>query len=175
VGGSAWSNDPALPAAAPQQAPGPMAPRLPTLQIAVGGALGAGARAAIGGSLLLSAANPGPMRLLALNVIGAGLLGVLLGAALDPSRSTPAAARLGRWTPLLTTGFLGGLTTFSAMIVQAGGLGHRAGALVEGTARMNGTGLALAAGYLLASVTLGLVAFLAGRRLGQRRVVRGHA
>jgi len=161
----AGSNDP-LP-------PGPALALAPTLQIALGGALGAGARVAVGGSLLLSATSPGPWRLLAINVGGALLLGVLLGVLRDPSRPGPIAARLARWTPLLATGFLGGLTTFSAMIVQAGGLGHRAGALIEGSARMNATGLALAAGYLLVSVGAGLLALTVGRHVARRQSSAG--
>jgi CrcB protein len=167
VSRSAWSNDPS--SSAPPQA------LASALQIALGGALGAGLRVAVGGSVLLSAATPGPLRLLAINVGGAFLLGVLLGALNDPSRAGPAAEHLAWWTPLLATGFLGGLTTFSAMIVQAGGLGHRAGQLIEGSARMNATGMALAAGYLFLSVGAGLLAFVIGRRVMQRQSAAGLA
>ena len=142
-----------------------------TVQIAVGGALGAALRLAVGGSLLLAATSPGPLRLLAVNVGGAALLGLLLARV----RDAPPTEHLARWTPLLATGLLGGLTTFSAMIVQAGALGHQAGLLVPDSARMRPAGVALAAGYLLVSVTAGLLAFIAGRDLGRPRAARPRA
>jgi CrcB protein len=127
------------------------------LRIAFGGALGTGIRLLVGG-LVLSATPPGPLRLLALNVVGAGLLGWLLARRPVPER----------WMPALGTGLLGGLTTFSTMIVQAGTLGHDAGLVAPGSARMTGAGLALVGASLAASVGLGLTALLIGRRLGER-------
>jgi CrcB protein len=127
------------------------------LRIALGGALGTGIRLLVGG-LVLSATPPGPLRLLVLNVVGAGLLGWLLARRPVPER----------WMPALGTGLLGGLTTFSTMIVQAGTLGHDAGLVAPGTARMTGAGLALVGASLAASVGLGLTALLIGRRLGER-------
>ncbi len=70
--------------------------------------------------------------------------------------------------PALGAGLLGGLTTFSTMIVQAGTLGHDAGLVAPGSGRMTGVGLALVAAYLAASLSLGLAALLLGRRLGER-------
>jgi fluoride exporter len=133
--------------------------RLP--DVAIGGALGTGVRLLIGGPVVLLAAPPGPVRLLAINVGGAFLLGVLLGVR--ERRSTVT-----RWWPLLVTGLLGGLTTFSTMIVQAGSLGHAAGLVVSGSGRMTPTGLGLVSAYLAVSVTLGLAALIAGRKVGQR-------
>ena len=72
-----------------------------------------------------------------------------------------------RWMPALVTGVLGGFTTFSTMVVQAGTLGHDAGLVAPGSARMTGAGLALVAAYLTASVGLGLAALVLGRRLGR--------
>jgi fluoride ion exporter CrcB/FEX len=86
------------------------------LRIALGGAIGTAARLLAGG-LALSATPPGPLRLLAVNVLGAALLGWALSR-----RPLPEA-----WMPALTVGVLGGFTTFSTMVVQAGTLGHDAG------------------------------------------------
>ncbi len=127
------------------------------LRIALGGAVGTGIRLSVGG-LVLSATPPGPIRLLVLNVVGAGLLGWLLARRPVPER----------WMPALSAGLLGGLTTFSTMIVQAGTLGHDAGLVAPGSGRMTGAGLALVATYLAASLSLGLAALLLGRRLGER-------
>jgi CrcB protein len=127
------------------------------LRIALGGAVGTGIRLSVGG-LVLSATPPGPIRLLALNVVGAGLLGWLLAR-----RPVPEP-----WMPALGAGLLGGLTTFSTMIVQAGTLGHDAGLVAPGSGRMTGAGLALVVAYLAASLSLGLAALLFGRRLGER-------
>lgn len=127
------------------------------VRIALGGAVGTGLRLLIGAAFVLSAAPPGAARLLAINVIGA----LALGWA-SVRRPVDAA-----WMPALTTGLLGGFTTFSTMIVQAGTLGHDAGLVVPGTARMTGAGLTLVAAYLVASIGLGLVGYLVGTRLGR--------
>ncbi len=55
---------------------------------------------------------------LLVNLVGAGLLGALLGAAVD-----------GHWAALLGTGFCGALTTYSAFAVQAVQAGPRRGSL----------------------------------------------
>lgn len=133
------------------------------IDVAVGGTLGTGIRLLIGGPVLLAAAPPGPLRLLGINVGGALVLGLLIGVC-------ERSAHLARWWPLLATGLLGGLTTFSAMIVQAGSLGHAAGLVAPGSGRMTPAGLALVASYLIASVALGLAALVAGRALA--RMVR---
>lgn len=127
------------------------------LRIAVGGAVGTALRLLAGG-LVVAASQPGPLRLLAVNVIGALALGWF-----STRPPVPAA-----WMPALTTGLLGGFTTFSTMVVQAGQLGHDAGFVVPGSARMTAAGLGLVAAYLTASVTLGLAGYLLGRGLGAR-------
>jgi CrcB protein len=127
------------------------------LRIALGGAVGTGLRLLVGG-LVLAATPSGPLRLLALNVVGAGLLGWSVAR-----RPVPEA-----WMPALGAGLLGGLTTFSTMVVQAGALGHDAGLVAPGSARMTAAGLGLVAAYLTASIGLGLVALLVGRGLGGR-------
>jgi len=126
-------------------------------RIALGGALGTGLRLLAGG-LLLTATPPGPLRLLAVNVLGALMLGWV-----GVRRLVPAV-----WMPALTTGVLGGFTTFSTMVVQAGALGHGVGAITPGSTRMSGQGLALVGAYLAASVLLGLAGYLLGRSLGPR-------
>jgi len=128
-------------------------------RIALGGALGTGVRLLALG-LALTATPSGPLRLLAVNVVGAALLGWALAR-----RPLPET-----WMPALTVGVLGGLTTFSTMIVQAGTLGHDAGLIAPGSARMTGGGLALVALFLVASVGLGVVGLLLGRRVGERVV-----
>lgn len=127
------------------------------LRIALGGAVGTALRLIAAGAVL-TAAPPGPLRLLAINVAGAGLLGWVVARRPVPER----------WMPALTVGLLGGFTTFSTMVVQAGTLGHAMGLVAPGTARMTGAGLALVAAILTASVALGLVAYVVGRRLGYR-------
>ena len=134
------------------------------LRIALGGAIGTGLRLLAGG-LVLAAAPPGPLRLLTINVLGAFLIGWI--SVRPPVRSA--------WMPALSTGLLGGFTTFSTMIVQAGTLGHDAGLVVPGTARMTGAGLALVAAYLTASVALGITGCLLGRGLATRRATRRSA
>jgi CrcB protein len=125
------------------------------LRIALGGAAGTLLRL-IGAGWALSAVPPGPLRLLAINVVGATLLGWAVAR-----RPLPDG-----WMPVLTVGVLGGFTTFSTLVVQAGTLGHDAGLVAPGSGRMTGAGLALVAAYLAASVGLGLAGLLAGRRLG---------
>ncbi|MGR3485763.1 MAG: fluoride efflux transporter FluC [Paracoccaceae bacterium] len=70
------------------------------LQIMAGGALGAGARGALGLWL------PGPWTTLAVNVAGCFAIGLLWSS-------------LGRAHPFLVTGLLGGFTTFSAFSLDA--------------------------------------------------------
>lgn len=127
-------------------------------RIALGGAIGTGVR-----MLLVT----GAATLLLVNVVGAAALGALRAAA--DGWSVERRARL---LPLLATGLLGGLTTFSTMVVVAGRLGHDAGLVVPGTSRMTGAGLALAGAYLAASVLLGLTAHLAAR-VGVHRLLAG--
>ena len=125
--------------------------------VAVGGAAGTGLRLAAAAPLPLALDGLGAGRLLVVNAVGALALGALLSAAArDPRRAAVV--------PLLGTGLLGGLTTFSSMVVAAGRLGHDLG-LVDDRARMTGAGLALAAAYLLGSTVVGVVALRLGRRL----------
>ena len=108
--------------------------------------------------LALSATPSAALRLLVVNVAGAGVLG--WGLARPPVSP--------RWMPALTVGLLGGLTTFSTMVVQAGMLGHAQGLVVAGSGRMTGAGVALVAGLLAAHLLLGTGALLIARRVGER-------
>lgn len=111
------------------------------LQVALGGAAGAVAR-----YLTVLAAvrlmGPGfPWGTLAVNVLGAVLIGALVAALAQFSAT--------RLAPLLVTGFLGGFTTFSAFSLDALTLWDRGET-------------ALAAAYVVASVVLSLAGVAAG-------------
>jgi len=127
--------------------------------VALGGAAGTLMRLLVAAPVVLAASGPGPLRLIGLNVAGAGALGLVLAR-----REHSAAVR--RWWPLLATGFLGGLTTFSSMVVAAGRLGHDLGLVAPGSMRMTPAGLGLTAAYLAGSIALGLIAFRLGQRVG---------
>lgn len=115
------------------------------LLVLAGGAAGGLTRA-----LLVTHEGPGaPWLTWAINVVGAFTLGLLLAAWVRPGRS-PAWAR-----PLLGTGLLGGFTTFSAVT-------HAVDRLVA-----DGD-VVLAAGYLVATVVVGVLAAYAGLVVGGR-------
>jgi fluoride exporter len=103
------------------------------LQVVLGGGIGAGAR------YLLGLAVPFPFGTLAVNVIGSALIG-WLWASLGPKDHA--------LLPFLTTGILGGFTTFSAFSLDTF-------KLVEKGA------LAPAFAYVAASVILSLAACFA--------------
>jgi fluoride exporter len=116
--------------------------------VAVGGTVGTAVRAAI--ALAVPDVGGVPVAILAINVVGAFLLGVLLEALVrrGPDMGRRRLLRLG-----LGTGFCGGFTTYSALAVGAAEL-LRDGAVA--------TGLAYAAG----SVVLGAVAAWGGIATG---------
>lgn len=123
----------------------------------VGGSVGGGARYATG-VLWVSPAGSFPLPILTVNLTGAFLLGIVLGVAgrMGPSRYV---------RPLLGTGFCGGFTTFSSVVVTsaqlvAAGHGTVAGAYL-------GANLAggLAAGWLGVVLARGLYG---GHRVGRR-------
>lgn len=87
-----------------------------------------------------------PLQTLAVNVAGAFLLGLLLGALHRRPQARSLRLALG-------TGLLGAFTTWSGLAVQC--------VLLVRDGRAT-----LAAGYLLASLTLGVLAAAAGSRLG---------
>jgi fluoride exporter len=123
------------------------------VHVAIGGGLGALVR----GALVLAALSVADLGevvvVLALNVLGAFALGWLAGRVRHD-------ARMRRLVPLVGTGFLGALTTFSALAVHVGGA-VLAGAWV----------LALGLGAL--HLVVGTAVALLGFRLGDRRVGDG--
>ena len=108
----------------------------------LGGGLGAAARHGINRAGLALLGSGFPWWTMAINIAGSFLIGLLAGlfGALETGENT----RL-----FLTTGFLGGFTTFSAFSLDALTLWQR-GAQME------------AGGYVLGSVILSLLAAAAG-------------
>lgn len=79
------------------------------LAVALGGALGAVSRYAVSGWVSrLTRESPFPYGTLTVNLVGAFLLGLLMGIGSEGRWLLPPAVRV-----LLGVGFLGGLTTFS--------------------------------------------------------------
>jgi len=124
------------------------------LLVAAGGSVGGPARY---GLELLLGTEPGrvPWGTLAANVVGAGLLGVLVSAARRDARMSrpPAAGGPAPLVLLLGTGFLGAFTTFSTYVLQVLSLVGQYSPF-------------LALGYLLGSVAAGVAAGWVGLRLG---------
>ena len=110
--------------------------------VGVGGAIGAVLRYTVGLAITARATPGFPWNTLAVNVIGAFLIGVLMALPLG-SGVPGAATRL-----FLATGVLGGFTTFSALSYESVMLIEN-GAALAGFANMFGSGvLGLAAAWL---------------------------
>jgi CrcB protein len=124
--------------------------------VALGGASGTAARYQL--SQVVPPVQDVPVGILVVNVVGAFVLGLLLERLL---RGPDTGARLDLRL-LLGTGFLGGLTTYSALATDTVAL------LVAG-----GTGRALA--YALGTLVLGLLASLVGIWCGGRTSPPGAA
>lgn len=143
-------------AGTPTASSGPSAPRpMPRwaelLTVGVGGALGTLTRAAA--SHAWPAPSGGlPTTTLAVNLVGALLLGLLLGhlALAGPDAGVRKVVRLG-----IGTGFMGGLTTYSTFMVESERL-------------LSGGHAALGLAYLLGSLLAGLLAAAAGLALAAR-------
>ena len=113
----------------------------PFLQVALGGAAGSLARYGVNRAAL-AAFGPGvSVATLIVNVLGSFLMGLL-------------APRAAGWAPLLTTGLLGGFTTFSAFSLDAVTLWTRGQQVA-------------AAAYVAASLVLSLAALALGLMLAR--------
>lgn len=116
------------------------------LLVALGGTVGTAARLAI--ALLIPDAGGFPIATLAVNLVGALLIGIL--AARLPGGSD---ARV-----FLGTGILGGFTTYSAFAV--------------GAVQLWSQSPLLAGLYAILTLTLGVAAAVLGMRVGRRRGTR---
>ena len=150
TGAAALPDDPDLEAAeTPAGAPRPVHLRPGhLLLVAAGGALGTAARAALAEAF--PPVDGVPYTILAINVGGAFLLGMLLDllARRGPDRGRRRTLRL-----LIGTGFLGGFTTYSALAADSAVLiGHG----------MAGAGI----GYALATLFIGAGMTWAGMAVG---------
>lgn len=115
--------------------------------VALGGALGASGRFVIGGWLTRAAGSGFPWGTLAVNLLGCFLAGLLLVWLEGRGSSAPW------WRAFLMVGVLGGLTTWSALIVEM--------LLLQ-----RSTGPSWAAAYLGASLVGSLALLWLGLRLG---------
>lgn len=116
------------------------------LLVALGGTVGTAARLAI--ALLIPDAGGFPIAILAVNLIGALLIGIL-AARLPGSSDTRV---------FLGTGILGGFTTYSAFAV--------------GAVQLWAQSPLLAGLYVILTLTLGVAAAVLGTRVGRRRGTR---
>jgi CrcB protein len=105
------------------------------LLVAAGVALGSVARYLASVAALAALGPAFPWGTLAVNVVGSAAIGIVAGVGIE-----------GQGRLLLVTGFLGGFTTFSAFSLEAGTMLERSPPL--------------AALYVVASVGLGIMAFL---------------
>ncbi|GGL51190.1 fluoride efflux transporter CrcB [Wenxinia marina] len=118
-----------------------------TLQVALGGAIGASARYLTGvGIARLHGVAGFPLGVLTANVLGSFLMGLLV--------SSLGRAGLAHLNPFLLTGLLGGFTTFSSFSLEAVTLWERGQP-------------AAAAAYVTLSVGVSIAALLAGLWLGR--------
>ncbi|WP_236755939.1 fluoride efflux transporter FluC [Actinomyces radicidentis] len=147
---------PGAPTATPTPRPMPRWAELVT--VGVGGALGTLTRAAASHAWPAPAGGL-PVTTLAVNLIGALLLGLLLGhlALAGPDAGARKVARLG-----IGTGFMGGLTTYSTFMVESERL-------------LTGGHAALGLAYLLGSILAGLLAASAGLTIAARAHGGGRA
>ncbi|SMQ72726.1 CrcB protein [Plantibacter sp. VKM Ac-1784] len=123
--------------------------------VALGGAIGTGAREAI--SFAIPPIGGVPVAILGINVVGAFLLGLLLESLL---RRGPDAGRRRDLRLFLGTGVLGGFTTYSALAADSSVL------LIEGSALV---GVLYAAGSVLLGVLASWGGIVLARRVGGGR------
>ncbi|QQA43357.1 fluoride efflux transporter CrcB [Pelagovum pacificum] len=116
-----------------------------TLQVALGGAIGASARYLSGvGIGRLFGITGFPLGVIAVNVLGSFLMGLFAGAL--------ARRGLAHLNPFLMTGVLGGFTTFSAFSLEAVTLYER-GAVGQAAVYVIGS-VVLSIGTLILGLTL---------------------
>lgn len=121
---------------------------LDVVLVALGGAIGASLRYLVGLTVGGRLQTPFPWHTFVVNVVGAFLLGVLMGAALDRGGIGPS------WRLFLGTGVLGGFTTFSTLSFE--------------TVALMEQGLWLAGvGNILGSAVAGLACAVVGLVLGR--------
>jgi CrcB protein len=120
------------------------------LLVGVGGALGTLARWAV--STGIPAVAAWPLATLAVNLLGALLLGFLLESL---RRRGPETPRLRRWRLGAGTGFCGGFTTYSSLAVELDRL-------------VSGGDAAVALGYAAVSLVGGVLAAVLGIALAAR-------
>lgn len=153
--------DPDRPRSTDPSAPGQLPGRRAMLHpgtiavIALGGAAGTLGRVELG-RLIPTTTNGFPWPTFAANITGAFIIGVVIVLVLDRLPPTRYVR------PLIGTGFCGGLTTFSTLAVEIDLL-VKAGRL------------ALAIGYLAASLGAGMIAVFAGMALARIPSAGGHA
>lgn len=115
----------------------------PLLAVFVGGGTGSALRWLVGNAVARMAGGAFPWGTLAVNGLGCLVLGLLTGwLATKGELSEP-------WRLALATGLLGGFTTFSAFSLDAVTLWERGQPMA-------------AAGYVMVSVALGVLALVAG-------------
>lgn len=115
------------------------------LQVALGGAIGATLRYALGLGIVRATGSTGfPLAILTANVAGSFLMGGFIVAA--------ARHGLTHLSPLVATGLLGGFTTFSAFSLEAATLWER-GATAQAAAYV-----ALSVGLSIGALFLGMAA-----------------
>ena len=112
-----------------------------TLQVALGGAIGAALRF-LAGVGIFKLTGPGfPLAILSVNIVGSFAMGMFVVFAAKTSNT--------HLSPFVMTGLLGGFTTFSAFSLEAYTLFERG--------QMGAAGL-----YVLASVILSIAGLIAG-------------
>ncbi|MCB1438902.1 MAG: fluoride efflux transporter CrcB [Nitratireductor sp.] len=122
------------------------------LYVALGGAVGASLRH-LSGLALLRLAGPGfPVGTLFVNIVGSLVMGLFIGWLARRSGGSSTELRL-----FVTTGLLGGFTTFSAFSLDVANLWEKG----QGT---------LAASYVLASVFFSIMAVFAGLAIARALV-----
>jgi CrcB protein len=126
--------------------------------VAIGGAAGSVARYLLSGAIQERSATVFPIGTLVVNVGGCLAIGFLMRLVLDTGEFSPPVRAL------LTTGFLGGFTTFSAFAWET------MGAIEEGAIRR-------AVAYAGGSVVFGLTAVWVGSAAAQLllHAIRGEA